>query len=298
MKDSYPPISLARICRLLGITRQAYYQHFWTAQDHSIEHQLILDEVRKIRLQHPVMGGRKLFCLLQDFLMDHQIKMGRDALFDLLATHRLLVRRRKGKVNTTQSRHWYKKYSNLIKNWHPSEPQQLWVSDITYVPYQKGFLYLSLVTDAYSHKVVGYCIAETLEALHTTNALKMALTHLKKPYNLIHHSDRGLQYCCYNYVNLLNDHDIQISMTESGDPLENPIAERINGIIKNEYLKHYAINSPTEAQFLLKEAITKYNEQRPHQSIKMLTPEIVHEHRILVNKKWGKNQVINNIVNL
>jgi transposase InsO family protein len=175
-------------------------------------------------------------------------------------------------------------------------PDQLWVADITYVTSNKGFLYLSLITDAYSHKVMGYHIANNLESIHTTNALRMALESINEANNLIHHSDRGLQYCCSEYVELLKANNIQISMTENGDPLENPIAERINGIIKNEYLKHYSITNQSTAMQILERVVTKYNQQRPHQSINMLTPELVHQHKLLVNRRWGKQKQLSNIV--
>lgn len=297
MKDSYPSISLVRFCRLLGITRQAYYQHFWNTEDTSTEQQLILERIKQIRLEHPVIGGRKLYCMLQSFLLEHQIKIGRDALFDLLSAHKLLVRKRRRRVATTWSYHWLKKYPNLIKSWSPQMPDQLWVADITYVPTNKGFLYLSLITDAYSHKIIGYYIADNLEAIHTTQALEMALKSINEINELIHHSDRGLQYCSSEYVELLKSKSIQISMTENGDPLENPIAERINGIIKNEYLKHHPITNQTNAMQILERVVIKYNQQRPHQSINMLTPELVHHHKLLVNRKWSKQKQLSNIVN-
>lgn len=296
MKDSYPSISLARFCRLLGVTRQAFYQHFWHIADISTEHQLVLDRIKQIRMHHPVIGGRKLYCLLQPFLLEHQIKIGRDALFDLLSAHKLLVRKRKRKITTTWSNHWLKKYPNLIKHWIPEAPHQLWVADITYVETNDGFLYLSLITDAYSHKVMGYHIADTLEAVHTTQALKMALGHSPKYQSLIHHSDRGLQYCSNEYVNLLQQSNIQISMTENGDPLENALAERMNGIIKNEYLQFESINKSTAMQ-ILQSTVFKYNEQRPHTSINMLTPDVVHNQQLLVNRKWNKKKQLLNIVN-
>jgi putative transposase len=296
MKDSYPFISLVRFCRLLGITRQAYYQHFWHTEDVGTEQEILLDKVKQIRQEHPVIGGRKLYCMLQPFLLEHQIKIGRDALFDLLSVHKLLVRKKRRRITTTWSYHWLKKYPNLIRNWNPQLPNQLWVADITYVPSNKGFLYLSLITDAYSHKVMGYHIADNLESVHTTNALRMALESINETNNLIHHSDRGLQYCSSEYVELLRSKNIQISMTENGDPLENPIAERINGIIKNEYLKHYSITNQSTAMQILERVVTKYNQQRPHQSINMLTPELVHHHKLLVNRKWSKQKQISNIV--
>ncbi len=292
MKDSYRSISLARFCRLLGITRQAFYQHFWHVTDISTEHQLVLDRIKQIRMQHPVIGGRKLYCLLQSFLLEHQIKIGRDALFDLLSAHKLLVRKTKRRVKTTWSNHWFKKYPNLIKNWIPEAPNQLWVADITYVEANNGFLYLSLITDAYSHKVMGYHIAKTLEAVHTTQALKMALAQLPSCHKLIHHSDRGIQYCSTEYTDLLRQHNIQISMTENGDPLENALAERMNGIIKNEYLQFESLTKSTAMQ-ILKSTVLKYNEYRPHTSINMLTPERVHQEQLLVNRKWSKKQLFN-----
>ena len=297
MKDSYPSIRLVRFCRLLGVTRQAYYQHFWHIEDVGTEQDILLDRVKQIRQEHPVIGGRKLYCMLQSFLIEHQIKIGRDALFDLLSAHKLLVRKKKRRIATTWSYHWLRKYPNLIKNWSPQMPGQLWVADITYVPFTKGFLYLSLITDAYSHKVLGYHLADNLESVHTTNALRMALESTNEPDKLIHHSDRGLQYCSSEYIELLNSRNIQISMTESGDPLENPIAERINGIIKNEYLKYFSITNKLNAMQTLERIVSKYNNQRPHQSINMLTPEVVHQHKLLVNRKWSKQKQLSNIVN-
>jgi transposase InsO family protein len=298
MKDSYPQISLTRFCRLFGITRQALYQHFWNQSDIGVEQELVLQQVKEIRKLHPIIGGRKLYCLLQPFLLEHQIKMGRDALFDLLSANKLLVRKRRRRISTTQSHHWLKKYSNLIKEWTPQKPGELWVADITYVLIDNGFLYLSLITDAYSHKIMGYYIADTLEAVHTTKALQMALKNCEIiPNQLIHHSDRGIQYCSTEYVKLLNENNIKISMTENGDPLENPIAERINGIIKDEYLKHYTITNQSEAMTLLEVIVCRYNQKRPHQSINMLTPEVVHEQQLLVNRKWSKQKQLANIVN-
>jgi transposase InsO family protein len=291
MKDIYPAISLSRLCRLLGVTRQAYYQHFWCVSDLTIEHQLVLGHVNKLRKVHPAIGARKLLFLLQPFLLEHQIKMGRDALFDLLSANKLLVRKRRRRVSTTQSHHWLTKYPNLIRDWHPVKPNQLWVADITYVPLTKGFLYLSLITDACSHKIMGYCIADNLEALHTIRALQMALRSLQEvPECLIHHSDRGIQYCSFGYVNLLKENNIHISMTENGDPLENPVAERINGILKEEYIKHYPLVNLDQVTELLDDIVDRYNKLRPHQSINMLTPQAAHEKNTSVNKTWGRKK--------
>jgi len=288
MKHTHRLISLSRLCWLLGVTRQALYQHIWAQQDISTEGSLVLEQVRRLRQEHPAMGTRKLFILLQPFLLEHQIKMGRDALFNLLCENKLLVRKRKRSMRTTHSYHRFKKYENLIKDWHPSKPLQLWVADITYVPKKDGFLYLSLITDACSHLVMGYHIATSLETCHSITALEMALKNHGANGDLIHHSDRGIQYCSLDYVKLLKQNNVRISMTQTGDPLENPVAERINGIIKNEYLQFYHLKEEKQAQELLHHVIKKYNEKRPHQSINMLTPHYVHTNNLSVNKKWSK----------
>lgn len=239
------------------------------------------------------MGGKKLYLLLQPFMLEHQIKLGRDALFDLLASNNLLVRRQKRKVYTTNSFHWLRKYPNLIKTFIPEKANQLWASDITYWKVGSDHLYISFITDVYSHKIVGYQVAETLAAIESVEALRMALKSLDEvPENLIHHSDRGIQYCSSEYVKLLQGNGIQISMTESGDPLENPVAERINGIIKDEYLECYEVNSLTEAKSLLTKVVELYNEERPHLSNGNETPSHVHLGNPKGKSLWKKPKTI------
>ena len=233
------------------------------------------------------MGTRKLYELLDPFILEHQIKMGRDALFNLLANNQLLVKRRKRRIHTTNSNHWFRKYRNLIKDFTPSQSNELWVSDITYWKTNERVYYISLITDAYSHKIVGYQVAETLEAIESIEALKMALDSLNSSQtNLIHHSDRGIQYCCHQYVNLLQDYAIKISMTESGDPRDNAIAERINGILKNEYLYNYEIDNINKARELLTSIVKLYNEERPHMSIGNNILNEVHLNNTQTNKLW------------
>jgi hypothetical protein len=286
MKDSYRQISLSRFCRLLGVTRQAYYQHFWHVEFKTTEETLILAEVLRIRKNHKHMGCRKLFEILQPFLLEHGIKMGRDAFFDLLQANNLLVRRKKRKIYTTQSFHWYRKYPNKIKGITPNGPNQIWVSDITYWKINCGYVYISLITDAYSRKIVGYNLADTLDAVETVQALKNALRYLqKKPIGLIHHSDRGLQYCSSGYVKLLKDYQIEISMTENGDPYENALAERVNGILKEEYLYDYSVDSLDQARLVLDFVIKIYNTERPHLSCSYKTPEFIHEGQQLKGAK-------------
>lgn len=277
MKSNFPRIGLAKLCGWFGITRQAYYQNSWSGIGISIEEDLVLKEVISIRKNHSRMGARKLQIMLQPFLMEHQIKLGRDGLFDLLAANCMLVKRKKRHIQTTWSHHWLRKYPNLIRGFVPEGPNQLWVSDITYWKVKEHNFYITFITDAYSHKIVGYQIAKTLESIESVKALEMALKSIKGTvYNLIHHSDRGVQYCSKDYVKLLQEYEIQISMTENGDPLENAVAERINGIIKEEYLFNYVIKSLNHAPALLKKAVDLYNLERPHLSISNLTPEFVH----------------------
>lgn len=277
-----------RLCRLLGLTRQAYYQHFWQAEASSIEESLVLEKVYAIRKDHRVMGGRKLYEKLYSFLLEHQIKMGRDAFFDLLAKNNLLVKKRRRRFITTFSNHWLKKWPNLIREMEINRINQLWVSDITYWKIGERYSYISLITDAYSHKIVGYHLAQTLESVETIKALHMAMNQLPNQLlaTLIHHSDRGVQYCSENYIKLLQNRGIKISMSENGDPLENAIAERINGILKSEYLKHYQSKTIQEANELLELAVKLYNQDRPHFSIGLLTPEKVHSEELMVEKLW------------
>lgn len=233
------------------------------------------------------MGGSKMFLILSSFLLDHKIKMGRDAFYDLLTDNHLLVKRTKKKAITTNSYHWFHKYPNLIRDFTPLLTEQLWVCDITYWKIETGFVYISLITDAFSHKIVGYNLGKTLEAIECIKALNMAINSTEiAPDTLIHHSDRGSQYCCGAYVKLLQDMKIKISMTENGDPLENAIAERINGILKIEYLECYQVQNIEQARVLLDSSVKLYNEKRPHMSIGNLTPDQVHKSNIKKEKLW------------
>ena len=280
MKERYKHISIGVICRWFGISRQAYYQHEWGLVEEVLQCDLLLEEIREIRKDHPRMGVRKLQDKLRLFMHENRIKMGRDALFDLLSAHKMLVRRRKRYVKTTNSYHWLKKHPNLIVDFTPSKPNELWVSDITYWKIQGQFVYISLITDAYSRKIIGYHLSENLRGDGTIKALEIALSDLEKRTEvsgqLIHHSDRGGQYCSTQYVNLLKKNHIEISMTQERDPSENAIAERVNGIIKDEYLFNYKCNNINDARKLLDRAVLLYNRERPHSSIGNLVPEVVH----------------------
>ena len=282
-------MGIGRLCRLLGISRQCFYQCGWRQEDISVQQQLILQQVRTIRVLHRCLGTRKLYVLLQPFLLEHQIKIGRDALFDLLSAYGLLVRKRRRRIATTQSWHQLHKYPDLTGGLTLSGINQLWVSDITYHKLTtQQWAYISFVSDAYSHKILGYQVAPTLETLYCKAALQMALRHaeLSAEDKLIHHSDRGLQYCSGQYVQLLQQHHIAISMTQSGDPRENAIAERINGIMKQEYLNHHHFHSLQQLQEALEQAVWLYNYQRPHMSCSMLAPAIVHAQQLPVSRQW------------
>lgn len=302
MKNNFSHIGLAKLCGWFGVTRQAYYQNGWKGIDISIEEDILLTEVGVIRENHKRMGTRKLYEKLGVFMLEHQIKMGRDGLFNLLSSNHMLVRKRTRRIQTTQSHHWLRKYKNLIREFIPTAPNQLWVSDITYWKINGSYVYISFITDAFSHKVVGYHVALTLETVETIQALRMALSGLfKRPESLsslIHHSDRGVQYCSHGYVKLLQDNDIQISMTENGDPLENAIAERLNGILKDEYLNDSSVKTIYEARLLLAKSVCLYNEDRPHMSIGNHYPSQVHQQNFKTNKLWKnyykKNPIIVN----
>jgi len=276
---------LSSLCKLLGYSRQAYYSHQYNYLQQCCEAELIVQQVQQHRKLQPRLGIRKLIVLLSDFIRDHKIKMGRDALFDLLREHNLLVRKRKRTVQTTFSKHGYHKYRNLIKQYEPLAANLLWVSDITYIFVEEGFAYLSLITDAYSRKIVGFYLAESLETIGCINALSMAIAGCSDCSLLIHHSDRGIQYCSHAYVDLLTDNGIKISMTEKSDPLENAIAERVNGILKEELLQHKYPDIKT-ARIEVAKAIVIYNTLRPHSSCNMLTPHIAHIQSGKLKKHW------------
>jgi transposase InsO family protein len=274
------------MCELFGKTRQAYYKSKKTTFKESVMEDLILTLVKKIRENQKRLGGRKLlYLIIPELPEDGQI--GRDAFFDLLRDNGMLVRRRRLRAYTTNSFHHYHKFPNLIKESVPDKANQLWVSDITYIKTDSGFVYLYLITDAFSRKIVGWSLSNTMEAQNAVEALQMALNQL--PANtkgLIHHSDRGIQYCCTKYVNCLQEHKINISMTENSDPYENAIAERVNGILKTEWLYDMNLKNCDDAKTTVNEIIGIYNTSRPHSSIEMLTPDQAHQRTGVLKKLW------------
>lgn len=265
------------LCGLFGFSKQAYYQYNTARIEEVFTESMILEYVRKLRKDMPRTGGRKIHLSLQEELPE-ELQIGRDALFDLLRKHGYLIRNRRRGTKTTDSKHRFRTYPNLIKEFVPDGSNQLWVSDITYLSVgYRSFYYLSLITDAYSRKIVGVHLSESLSTEGPLKALKMAMETLPEEVGgLIHHSDRGIQYCSTQYVSALQERGIQISMTENGDPLENAIAERVNGILKEEWLNSMTYSGIKDARAKVSEVVTLYNTKRKHSSIAMLTPDQAH----------------------
>ena len=239
---------------------------------------LVLKEVRRIRHLLPCVGTLKLHSLLQRFLADHCIKMGRDKLNKLLKDNDLLVKTRKRRyVTTTQSNHQFKVYRNLYNNQPCERPDQVWVSDITYIRTMEGFCFLALITDVYSRRIVGFDISDSLELEGCYRALKFA-TKGKNDYleQLIHHSDRGSQYCSHRYTALLKAKGIRISMADKGNCYQNAIAERVNGILKREFELDNNFKNKKQAVQTAKQAIKIYNQNRPHRAINLKTPNSLY----------------------
>lgn len=237
-------------------------------------------------------SGRNLFKSLEKEFTNHRIKIGRDKFFRILSKHNLLIKRKSRKAITTMSYHHYHKYPNLIIGITPMKANEIWVSDITYIWLEEEncFSYLFLITDMYSRKVVGYCISKSLSREGAIRSYKMAKKELEKEEieNCIHHSDRGVQYCSYDYTDMLKADGLQISMTENSDPRENAIAERINRTIKEEFTEEKTItfNNFTEAKRQMKKIINFYNSERPHSSIEMLTPNEAYKMKGALKRCW------------
>ena len=267
-------------CRLLGVSTQAYYKHGDSQMRKMADEAFVVEFIRRIRQKDPGLGGDKLWMMYkQEFGEEHSV--GYNRFYDIIERHNLKVRKKKRRARTTNSDHDLPLYPNLVKELIPLRPNQLWVSDITYMVIylnaQTGeydFCYLSLVTDYYTKEIIGWCVGETLEAKFAIEALNMALGRLggNPASGLIHHSDRGVQYASYAYTDILKENNIRISMTECGDPKENAVAERVNGVIKNELLMGMSFFSIDEVKRALKVAIDFYNNERPHMSLDWKTP--------------------------
>jgi len=295
MKDIYRHLSLKYICGLFGKSRQGWYNLQQHQGKKELKQGLILEKVRKIRTDLPKLGAIKLRVMVEKHLQDHHLSIGRDAFFQLLRENGLLIKRRRSYMTTTNSNHLFRKFPDLVNQGEAVMPEEIWVSDITYIRMKKGFLYLALVTDAYSRKIVGYNLSGDLKADSCIKALQMALNGRIYPHRpLIHHSDRGIQYCCNAYVELLQQHRLHISMTQSGSPYDNAIAERINGILKTEFGLRSTFESFTAAKQNVDQAVEKYNYLRPHFSCDLKTPQYKHAapHVKPIQENLLKRQVI------
>lgn len=286
---------MSTLCELFGRSRQAYYQRKKYVYKEEVKTEILLQMIAKERKGMPNLGGRKLLVQLESKLAE-ELHLGRDAFFNFLRNNQLLVRRRRG-IRTTYSDHWMHKYPNLIKDVIPTRAHQIWVSDITYIPTAQGFAYLSLITDLYSRKIIGWKLGSTLQAKHTLEALEMAINQLPKgSTGVIHHSDRGAQYCCDDYVKVLKSNNISISMTENGDPRENAVAERVNGILKSEWLNQMKLRTREHAYNELVNIIRTYNHERPHASISMKTPEVAHTTSDKLSRCWKNYYKRKNVI--
>lgn len=273
-------MSISAACRHYGISRQAYYKQLSSAQAAVERESVVVALVQQKRLQQPRIGTRKLHYLLKAPFRERNIKLGRDSLFDLLRSVRLLVPTRRAYHKTTDSHHRFRKHPNLLKDGPQkvtaTRPEEVWVADITYIPTKEKFAYLSLITDAYSRRIMGYHVHGSLQTEEVSRALKMAIKGRRMQAKLIHHSDRGIQYCSSFYQRIHEKHKITCSMTDGYDCYQNALAERVNGILKNEFLLQTPKNLE-EASQMIKESIYIYNHERPHLALQYKTPDAVHQ---------------------
>jgi transposase InsO family protein len=253
-------------------SRAAYYKQMSVKARESIQASILRELVLEQRQEMPRLGGRKLYHQIRSSIQDHQLKIGRDRLFEWLRENDLLVRPKRRYAKTTNSSHRFRVHENLLIKEKVERPDQAWVCDITYLRLTNGFCYLALITDVYSRKIIGHHVNDILELKGCMKAFEMACSERKQLQGTIHHSDRGIQYCSNTYVNLLRHKEILISMAEAGNCYENAIAERVNGILKNEFNLDAVFKSIDQAKQASDQAIRTYNEKRPHMSIGMKKP--------------------------
>ena len=275
---------------MFGINRQIYYRSTKRSRTSKNKAEQVVELVENIRMKMPKIGGRKLYFMLNEPLKT--LKIGRDKFFNILKANHLLITPKRSYHITTNSHHRFRKHKNLVLDYQITKPNQVWVADITYIGNRKNPSYLSLITDAYSKKIVGHHVAENLTTEGSLLALKKAIntTELKE-LSLIHHSDRGLQYCSDEYQKNLEKNNIKCSMTQNSDPYENAVAERINGILKQEFnIDKFDVETKIKRK-IVEESIEIYNELRPHFSNHYLTPNQMHKQEKLKIKTYkNKNQ--------
>ena len=267
---------ISDLCKHAGMSRQNFYKSRRIRQRKKVDEYLVKRLVEAERAVQPRLGGLKLHSMLRKELEAEEVCLGRDRFFEVLRNQALLLEPLPKAPRTTNSAHTLPVFTNLVKDLELTGPNQVWVSDITYIRTREDFVYLSLITDKYSRKVVGYHLGRTLAAEDALEALKMALAALPDGARPIHHSDRGSQYCCHEYVKGLKDRGLAISMTEADHCAENAMAERMNGILKQEYFLNYEFRTVEQAHKAVDEAVRLYNTRRPHRSLKLCTPDQVH----------------------
>lgn len=265
---------MQQVCLCYGMTRDTFYKYRKRAIKRKSTEEKIVELVQSQRREQPRIGTRKLLFSIADQLTLEHIKVGRDRMFDILRNNKMLVKRKKVYTKTTNSFHRFYKYKNLIKELEITKPNQVWVADITYLRTQNGFCYLALLTDLFSRRIVGYDVSNTLELAGCTRAFKLALVKAQPGSNVIHHSDRGIQYCSNQYVELLLKKGFQISMTEENHCYENAVAERVNGVLKDEFFLDQVFFNLEHAKMATKNAIEIYNNKRFHLSLQMKTPNM------------------------
>ncbi len=263
---------VAALCRTFELTRQSYYQHSERKLRTRFQVTIVVQLVCNIRIRQPRIGGKKLYNLLENDFQRLEFKLGRDKFYSLLRSEKLLVLPRKRRCITTDSAHEHPVYPNLLAGTKLSRPFQIIAADITYIRLKEHFCYLSLVTDLFTRMIIGWSLSESLDATSSIKALRSARLAAGPARRCIHHSDQGVQYCCHDYVSLLFRFKMRISMTETGSPGQNAIAERVNGILKCELLLDTTFKSYKVALSAVREAIEIYNYERPHFSLGLLTP--------------------------
>lgn len=279
MRDGFTDknLSIQKICDRFGMSPQGYYKSLRKELKAEYSEAVVVKLIQQCRSQLPVEGYHKLYKRLRVKLIEHGIKIGRDKLLGILRRNDLLVKHRRKYVNTTQSRHRFYVYENLIESYEVRRPNEVYVSDITYIKVGKGFMYLSLITDLYSRKIVGFNLSDSLGIKGSIKALRMALNQREdESQSLIHHSDRGIQYCSKEYVGILKKNGAKISMAGKGNCYENAVAERVNGILKQEFGLDQRMITSKQANKVVKESIRKYNEVRLHMSLQYQTPAEKH----------------------
>jgi len=267
--------SVTEICSVFGLTRDAFYKFQKRRKKKEIVSNKVVELVKEERKEQPRVGTRKLYEALQTLFVKENLKVGRDKLFAILKEQELLIKRKRASCKTTDSYHRFHKYKNLVKDMNVTGPNQVWVSDITYIRTINGFCYLALITDMYSRKIVGYDLSDSLSWAGCLRALKLALKTARPASGLVHHSDRGIQYCSNQYVEELKKHGILISMTEENHCYENAIAERVNGILKDEFYLDQCFYNKENAAIAAKNAIYIYNSKRLHISLGYKTPDSI-----------------------